>query len=179
MSWFDLDTVARHDPEEARERWEQVKRAARLEVRDGHRAARALEGSDVRSGRGCWERARFLAVRAELADAWRPRDALEQQLIDQLAQWQTLLWQWQETVRAYMQMASLGVKQALREGGPGEPPRLSVAEALDQAEAMVERCHRLYLRTLGALQDLRRRPPVVVRRAGQVNIAGQQVNLAR
>jgi hypothetical protein len=90
-----------------------------------------------------------------------------------------LLWQWQETVRGYMQMASPGVNQALREGGPGEPPRLSVAEALDQAEAMVERCHRLYLRTLGALQDLRRRPPVVVRRAGQVNIAGQQVNLAR
>jgi hypothetical protein len=28
---------------------------------------------------------------------------------------------------------------------------------MDQAKAMVERCHRLYLRTLGALQDLRRR----------------------
>jgi hypothetical protein len=97
-------------------------------------------------------------------------------LIDQLAQWQTLLWQWQETVRGYMQLASVGVK---REDGFGEPPRVSVAEAMDQAEAMVERCHRLYLRTLGALQDLRRRPPVVVRRAGQVNIAGQQVNLAR
>ena len=80
------------------------------------------------------------------------------------------------TVRGYMQLASLGVK---REDGFGEPPRLSVAEAMDQAEAMVERCHRLYLRTLGALQGLRRRPPVVVRRAGQVNIAGQQVNLAR
>jgi len=179
VSWFDLDTVARHDPEKARERWEQIKRAARLEVRDGHRAARALEGTDAPTGRGCWERARFLAVRAELADAWRPRDALEQQLIDQLAQWQTLLWQWQETVRAYMQLTSLGVKQALREGGPCELPRVSVAEVLDQAEAMVERCHRLYLRTLRALQDLRRRPPVVVRRAGQVNIAGQQVNLGR
>jgi hypothetical protein len=180
VSWFDLDTLARHDPEKARERWQQVKRAARLEVRDGHRAARALEGSDARTGGGCWERARFLAVRAELADAWRPRDALEQQLIDQLAQWQTLLWQWQETVRGYMQLASLGVKQALREGGPGDLPRVSLAEALDQAEAMVERCHRLYLRTLGALQDQRRQaPPVVVRGARQVNIAGQQVNLAR
>jgi hypothetical protein len=78
-----------------------------------------------------------------------------------------------------MQLTSLGVKRALREGGPGELPRLSLAEALDQAEGMVERCHRLYLRTLGALQDLRRRPPVVVRRAGQVNIGAQQVNLAR
>src|SRR5437016_1751344 len=79
-------------------------------------------------------RARLLAVRGVLADAWRPRDALEQPLIDQLAQWQGLLWEWQETVRAYMQLASLGVKQALREGGPGELPRVSLAEALDQAE---------------------------------------------
>src|SRR5438045_743745 len=81
--------------------------------------------------------------------------------------------------RAGTQRAPLGVQQALREGGPAELPRVSVAEALDQAEARVERCHRLYLRTLGALQDLRRRPPIVVRRAGQVNIAGQQVNLTR
>jgi hypothetical protein len=49
-----------------------------------------------------------------------------------------------------MQLTSLGVKQALREGGPGELPRVSVAEA------MVERCHRLFLRTLKALQDQRR-----------------------
>jgi hypothetical protein len=93
-------------------------------------------------------------VRARLADAWRPRDALEQQLIDHLAQRQTLLWQWQETVRGCMQMAS----PAPREDGFAEPPRVSMAEALDQAEAMVERCHRIYLRTLGALQELRRRP---------------------
>jgi hypothetical protein len=44
---------------------------------------------------------------------------------------------------------------------------------------MVERCHRLYLRTLRALQDQQRlQPPVVVRRAGQVNVAHQQINVA-
>jgi hypothetical protein len=44
---------------------------------------------------------------------------------------------------------------------------------------MVERLHRLYLRTLRALQDQRRlQPPVVVRRAGQVNVAQQQINVA-
>jgi hypothetical protein len=177
VSWLDLDTLARHDPDQALERWQQIKRAARLEVRDGHRAARALEGSDILTGGDCWERARFLAVCAELADAWRPRDALEQQLIDQLAQWQTLLWNWQETARAYVQLGVQGVKRALSEGGADELPRLSVAEGLDQATAMVERCHRLYLRTLRALQDLRRRPPVIVRRAGQVNIGQQQVNV--
>jgi hypothetical protein len=44
---------------------------------------------------------------------------------------------------------------------------------------MVERFHRLLLRTVRALQDLRRQAsPVVVRRAGQVNIGQQQLNLA-
>jgi hypothetical protein len=44
---------------------------------------------------------------------------------------------------------------------------------------MVERLHRLWLRTLRALQDQRRlQPPVVVRRAGQVNLAYQKINVA-
>jgi hypothetical protein len=44
---------------------------------------------------------------------------------------------------------------------------------------MVERLHRLYLRTLRALQDQRQlQPAVVVRRAGQVNVAQQQINVA-
>ncbi len=55
-------------------------------------------------------------------------------MIDQLAQWQTLLWDWQETVRGYMQLGSVGVKRALEEGGPGELPRVSVAEALGEGK---------------------------------------------
>jgi hypothetical protein len=35
----------------------------------------------------------------------------------------------------------------------------------------------LYLRTLRALQEMRRLPPVVVRAAGQVNIGQQQVTM--
>jgi hypothetical protein len=53
------------------------------------------------------------------------------------------------------------------------------AETLRRAAGMVERLHRLYLRTLRALQDQRRlQPPLVVRRAGQVNVAHQQINVA-
>jgi hypothetical protein len=45
---------------------------------------------------------------------------------------------------------------------------------------MVERFSRLYLRTLRELREQRRQaPPVVVRGARQVNIAGQQVHLVR
>jgi hypothetical protein len=175
VGWWDLDLLERHDPALALRRWEEVKEAARQEVRSGHRAARALEDD----GGTCWGRAQFLAVRAELTEAWRPRDAMEQQLVDQLAQWHTLLWAWQETLTAYTLLSGRS-DQRTPDGRQGYgPPRLSDAEALEQACRMVERLHRLYLGTLGALRERRARPPVVVRRAGQVNIGQQQVNVAR
>ena len=44
---------------------------------------------------------------------------------------------------------------------------------------MVDRFNRLFLRTLRALRDLRRyAPSVTVQHAAQVNIGGQQVNMA-
>jgi len=173
LSWFDLDAIARRDPDRAARRWEEVKRAAQGEIASGHRAARALEGFDSH----CWSRAQFLAIRAELSAAWRPRNSAEQDLIDQLAQWQTLQWHWLEMLTACDGVAS---SRARRTTGPDSAPGprfQSEADRLEQAAAMAERFHRLYLRTLRALQDMRRLPPVVVRAAGQVNIGQQQVNL--
>jgi hypothetical protein len=174
VSWSDLEALAQKDPEETQRRWEAIKEAARSELRSGHRAARVLE-----AGVGsCWERTRFLALRTELAEAWHPRNALEQQLLDQMAQFQTLLERWQAVLVAHTTLAALGQKRALEGRERYELPRLSDAEAQDRTAGMVERCHRLYLRTLRALQDQRRlQPPVVVRRAGQVNVAHQQVNV--
>jgi hypothetical protein len=172
LSWFELEAVAARDPDRAAARWEEVKQAARGEIASGHRAARALEGHDSR----CWSRARFLAIRAELSAAWRPRTAAEQHLVDQLAQWQTLIWQWQESYTAYEDVAATRAQRS----GPGDTPGprfQSDADRLEHAAAMVERFHRLYLRTLSALQAMRRLPPVVVRAAGQVNIGHQQVNM--
>jgi hypothetical protein len=52
------------------------------------------------------------------------------------------------------------------------------AETHTRAAGMMERCHQLYLRTLRALQDQRRlQPPLVVRRAGQVNVAHHQIHV--
>jgi hypothetical protein len=62
----------------------------------------------------------------------------------------------------------------VQEEGCGEPPRLSDAQAEDQAAAMVDRFNRVFLRTLQALCGLRKVPPaVVVQNAGQVNVGGQ------
>jgi hypothetical protein len=176
VSWFDLDTLSRHDSKKARERWQQVKTAARRELQNGHRAARTVESTD--RGR-CWERAQFHALRAGLEEEWRPWSALERELIDQLAQHRTMLERWQTTLTAWTGLTAEGTRRDEREEDPFEPPRVSNAEALEIAARMVEQFSHLYLRTLRALQDQRRlAAPVVVRRANQVNIAGQPVNLA-
>jgi hypothetical protein len=104
----------------------------------------------------------------------------ERELIDQLAQHRTTLERWQTTLTARTGLTAEGTRRAEREEDPFEPPRVSFAEALGIAARMVDQFTRLYLRTLRALQDQRRlAAPVVVCGAKQVNIGGQQVNLAR
>jgi hypothetical protein len=56
---------------------------------------------------------------------------------------------------------------------------MSESQAVEQAAAMADRYNRIFLRTLRALRDLRRyAPAVIVQNAGQVNVRGQQVNVA-
>jgi hypothetical protein len=175
VTWLQLHNLSEHDPDKGLRRWEEVKRAARDEVRSGHRAARAVEGFDG----SCWERAQFLALRAELSEAWRPRDQLEQHLIDQLAQFQVMMERSQQTLTAYTALAAQGWKRAAK-GQSFEPPRLSDAEAIDRSAALVERFQRLSLRALKALQDQRRlRSRGAGRRTAQVNLGCQQINVAR
>lgn len=98
-------------------------------------------------------------------------------LIDQLAQWQILLWKWQEPMTACAAMVSESVRKVRRDNGSVELPRQSTADAFEQAVEMVDRFQRLYLRTLRALQDLLKGGTVHIRHAGQVNHAQRQVNL--
>jgi hypothetical protein len=175
LDWFDLDAVARRDPAAATNRWQEIKDAARSELRSGHRSARALQAGSQH----CWARARFLAVRAELAAALGPRDSAELLLIDQMATYQMQVWQWQETLTAYALVADLDQKSRSDHGHRREAPRVSDAEALKQAAEMVERFQAMFLKALRAFQGMRRPGSVVVRRAAQVNFAHQQVNVAR
>jgi hypothetical protein len=119
-----------------------------------------------------------LGVRAELIESLEPRNAAELLLIDPMATYQTRLWEWQETLTSYAAVAALGSQEAIQRRGAPDPTRLIDAEAMEQSATMVERFQRLFLRTLTALQAQRRKARVVVRRAGQVNVAhNQQVNM--
>jgi hypothetical protein len=169
VSWSGLDYLARRDAGAAARRWEEVKAEALAEVRSGHRASKAMEGA----GSNCWARARFLAVRRDLMDAWQPRNGIERQLIDMLAQAQTAQLYWLDLLTLRYSCDS-GRK---RENGRWGPLTVSDAEAIEQASAMVERFNAMFLRVLKSLRDLRRTPGVVVQSAGQVNLAQQQVNL--
>jgi hypothetical protein len=174
-TWEGLHCLTQRDPSMAERRWEEVKQAAVEELQTGHRAGRVTEGFDSR----CWDRAQFLAVREELVAAWRPRNGMERQLVDQLAMLQTALFRWERILVCRTMLASSEILRADQGKEKYEPPRVKDHEATEQAGHMVERFHRLFLRTVRALQDLRRQaPPVVVRRAGQVNIGQQQVNVA-
>jgi hypothetical protein len=171
VTWFGLQNVANTDPARAVQRWEEVKHAALMELRSGHRAAKTMDGLDG----DCWQRAQFLAVRHDLAEAWQPRTGVERQLIDLMTQARVAVFQWMEKLARRSSVASMN----LPDDGMWKTPSMSDAEAVEQAAAMVDRFNKMFLRTLKALLDLRRVvPAVVVQNAGQVNVAGQQVNVA-
>src|SRR5262249_22200731 len=126
VSWFDLDEVARTDPDRAAARWEEIKRAALDELRTGHRAARAAETVND----GAWHRAQFLALREELAAGWQPRNGIERQLIDTMAQAQEGYLSWLETLTVRTELESVTNDRRHREEGRWGPPRQTDADAL-------------------------------------------------
>jgi hypothetical protein len=173
VSWFALAELFESDPEVGARRWAEIQRAALDELQTGHRAAVAVEPHDSTP----WQRARFQALRHDLMEQWQPRGGVERQLIDTLAQAQTAWMYWMDLL-AHRTTLEPGPAKRLAEAGFWEAPRVSDAEALEQAAAMAERFNRIFLRTLRALRDLRRyAPAVIVQNAGQVNVAGQQVNV--
>ena len=173
VTFVDLYIAGRHSPDLASQLWEKVQQAARTELQTGHRAACVVANPSLGSGSSCWPKARFLALRAELLEGWQPRNSVERLLVDTLVQAQTQYEHWLELLTARTTL------QADLEGKDGRwsPPRVTDADAIDQAAVMVERFHRLIMRTARQLQNLRRVAPLVmVQNAGQVNVANQQVN---
>lgn len=173
VTWDDLGTIADHDHALALERWEEVKEAVRSEVESGHWMAKETAGFNG----SCQDRADYLAIRAELSDAWRPVNGLEQLLIDQAAVYQVLLARQLGILAGESVLIASGIRREIK-ANERNAHRPTVAEAHDRTAGMVERLHRLLLRTLKALQDLRQVRPVVVR-CDYVNIAQQQVNVSR
>jgi hypothetical protein len=174
VSWFGLQALAAKDPELARQRWEEVKKAALDELRTGYHASRLLEDTEMM----CWGRAKFLAIRTCLIEAWRPRDAQELHLIDQMATYQTLVERWQELFAAITSVADTYVRK--RKSEMGKMPRVADVEAIQVATSMIERLQKLYHLALNALQSQRRLcGSALIRHANQVNLGnGIQIQVS-
>jgi hypothetical protein len=173
LSWFDISTIAGHSPEQALESWGRVLDEASDELASGHRAAKALDFDS-----GPWDRAQFLAIREAFVEEWQPRGGVELALIDQMATAHAQYLFWLERLNQEGVSRALRPANAARRKPLYEPPRMTSAEAVEEAAAMAERFQRLFVRALRALRDLRRHaPPVVLAGPGsQVNVGQQQVN---
>ena len=117
----------------------------------------ALEGG----GGSPWRRARFLALRHDLASEWQPANGVERQLIDQMALAYSATLDWLDTLATRGGHQSRDERREARETGRWQPPRVSEQEAIDQAAAMVDRFNKIFLRTLRATAC--RSPPRAIR----------------
>ncbi len=126
-----------------------------------------------------WKRAQFLAVRSSFIDEWRPAGGIELALIDTMAQAFSAQLYWMDTLTTYTGIDFERRKGQYDKDGYMEPPRMSAHATIEEAAGMIDRFNRLFLRTLRQLRDLRRyAQAVTIQQAGQVNIGGQQVNMA-
>jgi hypothetical protein len=176
VSYVDLHLIARTDPDGSAARWEEIKRAALDELQTGHRAAKAVEVGTLNETP--WQRAQFLALREELSAEWRPRNGIERQLLDTMAQVQACYLVWLNRLTVYTGLDSCTNDRRVKDEARWQPPRVSDADAIEQAGAMMDRFNRIFLRTLRALCEMRRHTnPVIVQNGGQMNVAQQQVNL--
>jgi hypothetical protein len=156
LTWEDLQALVGQTGGRSVDRWDEVKRAAREELRSGDRAGAVLQGRQPHP----FQLARFLALREDLADGWQPRNGIERQLIDQMAQAQVMM--------------SLWLERLSPDDAVADP------DGADKVGAMADRFQKMFLRTLRALQDLRKVPLAVLVQnvGGQVNVGQQQVNVA-
>jgi hypothetical protein len=172
LSAFHLRALMAKDPDAALAKWQACVEAAREHVQCGEHAWEAVASLK----QSPWELAQFVALRQDLIATYQPRNALEQMLIDNVIQVQSLIEMWnQELITRH------GLSNVSSRREPGEAPRVDDVEAIDQALRVIGQLSDIMLRTVNALQRMRGgrggASRVVVRRARQVNVGGQQINI--
>ena len=175
VTWFDLNRLIERNPDDMIAVWAKIKTQAREELASGFRTAHALDWNSRP-----WQQARFLAVRDSFRASTPPQNGIESALIDTAAEaFGDFL---ELTEHFHLQISSEVETEQQRLGREGgwTPPRLSMAEAIEQSSKMAERAHKRFLQTVKMLHELQRSSPTVyVGNAGQINVGAQQVNVGR
>ena len=193
VSWNALANLLEHEPEQGREVWLKIKAEARQELATGVRAADALQGPI--DSRRPWQRAQFLAIVDSLTRDLQPRGALEALMIQRMASTLELCLMWQKLAIERHELeewqAESKKREELGEMTPRQrersrylygylPPRLSKAEAIEQAFLMGDRYERAFLRLVREFRNARRMfAALIVAEGGTVNVSDgpQQVNI--
>ena len=170
LSWFDLSSF---DEAEVQKLWKMVKVAARAELESGFRA-----GDAVASQATPFQRAQFLVLRESFIDGWKPSNQIEVALLDMMAQQYSLYIYW--SAIAHERATHESEESRIRSNNDERwvLPRQWEADAIEQAYRLADGYNRQFLRTLRQMRDLRRYSPVIFNLGGQVNVAGQQVNVS-
>ncbi len=166
LSWKQIADLEEHDPALALKKWQEVKAEMREYVQSGCLAA------DVLCDTSPLERAKYSALLDSLCNDWQPRNGVEHVLMEQMALCLMRMLEWQRILSNWMGWLD-------QETEKEQMPRISTDAAIGRATEMIDRFNRMFLRTLRSLRDLRRyNNPVIVQNAGQVNVGGQQINVA-
>jgi hypothetical protein len=185
VSWHELGNMMEHAPERGAALWRSICEEAAREMATGTRAAKAVE----RQFAGPLERARFLVMLRGLEASLKPEGAHEHLIVHQMAVAYEQILRWEavatqridgESFHADRDRRRTLETRSKREREQYEyeygwmPPRLSDAEAIDQAVMVADRYRRAFLRLLRTLRDIRRVMGTVVMTGGQLNVAERQ-----
>jgi hypothetical protein len=83
LSWYGMDRIFRANPDLAEQVWNEVKEAAAKDFKSGHYAAELFERTDWQ--KNVWKRAHFVAVFQMMIESYKPRDAIEHQMVEMAA----------------------------------------------------------------------------------------------
>jgi hypothetical protein len=185
VSWHELGNLTEHTPEQGAALWQSICDEAVRELQTGTRAAKTVE----RQFAGPYDRARFLVMLRGLELSLKPEGAHEHLIVQQMAvayeqilRWETVATQRidgeafhadRDRRRSLESMSARDRERYEWEHG-WMPPRVSDAEAIDQAVLTADRYRRAFLRLLRTLRDMRRVMGSVVMMGGQLNVAERQ-----
>jgi hypothetical protein len=176
ITWTELQTLMEANQDAGAIVWRAMKRMAREDLAGGQSAGQAILARETPE-----RYAQFQVMHEGYMEAWKPRNAIEQSLVETLVQAQLCYMRWLSVACVTSEHTYNAIEPRNKQEGEWQTPRLSAAETIENAMAMADRFNRLYLRTLRQMRDLRRYSvPVTINNPKQVNIAaegGQQVNV--
>ncbi len=167
VSWEHLEKMQDSEPQQAWEKWDSILTYVEQRLQGGIMGAAAVGNATP------FQQAEYQAVRDELGIEWQPRNGIERTLIEQMAMAHVQLLRWQQRM---IYLLGSDEWETPKNADP-LPLRVTTAQAVEQAGQMADKFSRIFLRTLRALQNMRR-VPIIVQNAGQVNVGEKQINVS-